>query len=214
MGNRALHRSRPRWTSLARSHPYGNGGIPTELDYTGFDAEATRKQFAEIDREMALHGLEPQFLSYWALVLSTDLIQWKNNLFQASAANGYSWNLRGINVVRMAERTARRAIEETTESLYVVEVGEGTSEGRSEVLAVGVEGRDEGSERYDLILTFERKEEVGRFVQLLEAEGCVARERLMGISELNKKCKERGVLLGVVPCSALISPLQFEGMSL
>lgn len=144
------------------------------------------------------------------LVISADIIQWNNNLFRASVANGFSWNLRGIKVVRMAEQTARRSIMEKTTALYTVQMGQLLDE----LLAVRVEGGSEGIEGYELILAFKSKDEVGRFVELLKAEGHVARESLIAVDDLNRECEQRGVLVGLVPSRALISPMQFDSVSL
>lgn len=110
----------------------------------------------------------------------------------------------------MAEQTARCSIMEKTTALYTVQMGQLLDE----LLAMRVEGGSEEIEGYELILAFESKDEVGRFVELLKAEGHVARESLIAVDDLNRECEQRGVLVGLVPSRALISPMQFDSVSL
>lgn len=149
-------------------------------------------------------------MSNWVLVLSADIIQWNNNLFHTSIANGYSWDLRGIKVVHMAEQTARRSIIDRMTALYAVEMGQASDE----LLAVRVERRGDDVEEYHLILAFEGEDEVGRFAELLKAEGHTAKEKLVAVDELDRECEQRGVLVGVVPSRAFISPMQFDSVTI
>lgn len=144
-------------------------------------------------------------MGQWAIVMSADILQWNNNLFQASAEEGFKWDLAGVNVVPIHESIARRCIEVDVFDLWVLEMG---NEG---VLSFAMhdEGQavDDGTE---VLLTFSIEEEAQRFVDQLAADGKEAKVRLVPIKSLKELCKQDGMILGLVPAKTLVSPGQFN----
>ncbi|PXF49416.1 hypothetical protein BWQ96_00732 [Gracilariopsis chorda] len=183
---------------LAKSHPYGNGGLDNRCDYTGYDPEAVRKEIEEAERKAAAWEVKtPEDLeNVWMVVMSSDIIQWDNNLFKASVENGFSWDLRGISIVPMVERSVRRSLSDNY--LYVIETGS------EQLLSV----RADNSE--DILLTFEKEAEAKRFESYLIADNQSAKIVKLSIEVVKRMCQERGVLIGVVPQGTLVSPLQFN----
>lgn len=202
--------SKPRWVCLARSHPFGNGGIPTELDFSNFDPAKTRAKFAAADAEYeASPDRSTDHISNWALLICPDIIQWNNNIFKASVEAGFNWDLRDVKLVRIAERTARRDIEQQISELYVVQLGD---EGVDEFLVVNACGK--GSDDADkFLLTFEEHEDVTRLVDLIISDGHHARAVRMSTATLKQHAEAQNLLLALAPSHSLISPAQI-GMTL
>ena len=148
---------------------------------------------------------EVDLVSKWVVIMSADVIQFRNNLLETSIRDGHNWDLSDVSVIRMAERTARRALPPTTTKLWVVRVGE--SGNGQEVVSVGVEGN---GRREDVLLAFEREDEAKRFAEYLIADGTAATHTHEPITRLNAVCNEAKILLGLVPAETLITPGQFK----
>lgn len=189
---------------LPKSHPYGNGGIPSKPDYTGWDEARLMEEFAEVEANFRPASEDPGIVK-WAIVMSADILQWDNNLFKASVEHGFQWDLRGINVVPIHERTARRCIERDTTDLWVLLIGD---EG---VLSVSLhelgQSVDEGTE---VLLTFPLEEDAERFADQLAADGKSVNTRLISIDSLKQLCTQDDMILGLVPARTLVSPAQFN----
>ncbi|KAI0562560.1 hypothetical protein FGB62_58g13 [Gracilaria domingensis] len=182
---------------LAKSHPYGNGGLDNRIDYTGYDPEAIAKEFEDAKHKFhALVSDPPEELqNIWMVILSTDIIQWDNNLIKASLENGFNWDLRGVSIAPIVERSVRRSL--TEESVYVIDTG------NQSLLAVSA-GEDK-----KILLTFEKEQEASRFESHLSAEGQDAKKVKLSIEAAKGVCKDKGLHFGIVPERTLVSPMQF-----
>jgi len=184
---------------MAKSHPYGNGGLNNVADFSQYDPEKIKEEIAYAEMKFAAMKKEDP-ASAWALVMSKDIIQWNNNLLETSRQHGYNWDLSGVSVIRMTERTARRAIADNVTELWVILAD------MESVLAVGT---DEGGER--LMLSFELEEDAGRFTETLRADGNdEAAYRRVSIDDLKRICEESQLMIGLVPGKSLVVPTQFE----
>lgn len=188
-------------SSLAKSHPYGNGGIDTTVDYSKYDPGRIEAEVAEA-KALLSHMQEMEVMSDWSIVMSSDVIQWNNNLFNASKEHGYDWNLEGLVVVRMSERTARRAIDDSMTKLWVIFLAE------DELVTFSMPSKP----LEKMLLTFEGEDEAQRFVGFLKAEGREASTVEQNISRLKAICADAKVRFGLVPAKTLVSPSQFSMM--
>lgn len=191
------------WTSLAKSHPYGDGGIPQEVDWTGYDPVELKKEIEEAERlfKEGLEGREDE--TPWAIVMSADIIQWDNNLFEASKEHGFNWDLSGVNVVRMSEQTARTALPSDTQRLWAMKF----EPSGLLTFSVGNEDGDASDDQY--LLAFETNDEAVRFADGLAADGYKVIPTDISILTLKSICKERTLILGVVPAETLVSSSLF-----
>lgn len=193
------------WTSLARSHPYGDGGVPQEVDWTGYDREKLKKEFEEAERLYREEEIqrEKEYQTPWAIVMSADIIQWDNNLFKESQEPGFNWDLSGINVVRMCERTALRALPSDTARLWAIQLKP------ESLLTFSVTREGEEQDKDNYLLVFETKEEAVRFADGLTADGENATLMDIAISTLKSICKDNNLVLGLVPAETLVSASKF-----
>lgn len=190
--------------SLAKSHPYGNGGVPTEIDWTGYDEDEMQAEIAEAERLFRQRSPpDDSLLIPWAIVMSADIIQWNNNLFEASRKEGFSWNLQGVNVVRMSEQTARRALPSDLTRLWTVRL---EPDG---LLTFSTGKPEDGSIPDRFLLVFEAYNEAVRFADRLVADGVSAAAADVPVVTLKTACREENLILGVVPQDTLVSPSQF-----
>lgn len=184
----------PRWT-MTNAHPYGNGGLINEPDWTGFDPDALDAELADAKERMRTEHREHN--GPWAIVLNADIIQWNNNLFNASRAAGFSWDLNGIRIVRLSAITAKRDIEDVNPDLFNIDV-----DGKPYTFFTGT--------MYGM-LAFTGQDEANRFAEMLRAEGkhpvCVEKHPT---TILRDTCHNNSILLGVVPMRTLISPDMLE----
>lgn len=188
---------------MARSHPYGNGGLPDKPDYSDWDREALMKEIAEAEAKFV--PADPDGMKKWVLVMAADIIQWNNNLFKASKEQGFEWDLSGINVVAIHENIARKCIEPDTSDLWILLMGE---EG---VLSFGIHDKDQSADEGDeVLLAFSMKDEAQRFADQLIAEGMDPKLRLVPIPALKEFCRKDGMILGLVPAKTLVTPGQFD----
>lgn len=167
-------------------------------DFSGYDEAAAKASMAE-ERRRFEETPKERGPSLWALVMSADIIQWDNNLFKTSREEGLQFELDGVAVVRVSERTAFRAFDSRVAALWTVSLA------ADEALVIA---DDAGTAR--LLLAFEREDEAVRFASLLAADGTPATPANTPISAIKQMCAAGDALIGLVPAGTLVTPGQFK----
>lgn len=179
--------------SMARSHPYGDGGIQNQADWSDYDPEAFAKEVAEAERLLNTET-KAEEISKWTIIMNADIIQNNNNLFETSQERGFKWDLHGLSVLQLAERTAVREIENHLATVWTVHVA---SEGEIHFSFNDRRG----------LLCFARWDEAHRFADQLSASlgiDAVAKEQITKV--IRAECDREDKLIGFVPSETLVTP--------
>lgn len=140
--------------------------------------------------------------SKWTIIMNTDIIQWKNNLLEASRKQGLAIKITGITVIRLAEQTAVKEIENRLDTVWFIQIDDG------DAVHFTTNAREEG------LLCFMRKDEATRFADQLSADMSAARVTPTEIKtqKVRAMSDETGMLIGIVPTETLVSPAMLGGM--
>lgn len=171
--------------------------MDNRADFSNYDPVAFAAEVAAAEEWAKTKPTPEEIISPWRIVMSADLIQWNNNLFKESAAKGFSWDLNGIGVIVMAKQEADAVLEQSPK-LWIIDMGGSL---------VSIRQQDTGSQ---LLLAFQQREEVDRFVDGLEADGHEQVEvELLHYKEIERLATAQGAKMGLVPPKTLVSPNQF-----
>lgn len=186
-------------SALAKSHAHGNGGVDNRVDWTGFDADALKAEIAEAEEKLSMQPA--QATSPWVVLMNSDIIQSRNNLFAASQESGQpALRLEMDNVVtaRFSENSMRRAVEDDLQHVWLVQ-----ADGNGPYVEVHINEADVA------VLCFSRFDEADRFAQQMNAEEgdtphvAPIKHETIAVRET---CVANEKLVGLVPSGTLVSP--------
>jgi hypothetical protein len=202
---RVAVRSRPRWTCETKAHPWGNGGLNNVANWDGYKREDTIAELAELRAEFEKGAAtrEASHRSMWALIFNTDLIQWHNNLLDASYRFGLPVNLNSARVVKVVEEIARTAFDGPVDALWTLRRGD--VEPGSDMQLVSASSKAFGK----MLITFEKQDDAVRFAANMtgDGRGNIVAERLP-IEEIKACCSANDMLIGFIP-PCFVQPSHF-----
>lgn len=180
---------------MARSHPYGDGDIKNQVDWSGYNPEDFAKEVAEAER-LLNSEVKPQETSKWTIIINADAVQYNNNLFEMSQKQGFNWDLHELSFLPLAEQTAVCEIENKWPTVWTIYIN-------SENVHFSFNDRRG-------LLCFARYEEAHRFAEQLCASvgiNVVAKEQTTKV--VREECDREDKLIGFVPSKTLVTPSMF-----